>query len=671
MKRLWILFGIGLASLLPGALWAQPLSGSYDIGGGAANYPSFTEAIVSMNSRGVSAPVIFNVYGGDYNEAIILNQVNGASAINTITFRDASGTARLNYAGATAVDGVVKMSGGDHFIFDGIDIAITLGNTQKCVWITNTSQDNRFLNATYTGPGFGNSQNYCVYMYGSLNNSNVFRGLTLQTAYKAFHLTSLSTASQQSRDVLIDSCHIQNVRTGVYCTYLKNFVIRDNDIQLTAIGSTTDGAYGLYVDSQLSGDSVSFYRNRVHDFIAVGGGVGCGLARLKSALGNVYLHNNFCYGFQTTGNSVIHGISLESGNAWVYFNSFRVDDIAGTGPVYLVYQNTATGTHVFENNILYSAEQTNTVYGFFGTLTANRPDVLDYNVYTNSNGSNYTLAAFGTSAVYTTLPALQSATAFEDHGLDGDPGFISASDLHIQPTVGFVSNGGLAIAGIGDDIDAAPRLSPPDIGADEYVYAAPTAEYAVMELLNVLPIFSELLPYTIGARVTNRGSAAQTDVPIRLFYQGALQDTALLSLLPDETDTVWFDWTTPLAPDTGTLVVRSFLAGDAVLANDSLADTVVVVGQAMNGPYEVGDGFEFSSPAVALGQLQARGVAGPVMFLVHGGVYPDALAFAPIGGVSPVNTVTFYEIFFERAGGTQFVRSGGHAAPDGRKLYPL
>ena len=123
MKRLWILVGV-LAALgaLPGGVWAQPLAGSYNIGGVPGNYPSFTEAIVALNSRGVSAPVVFNVYGGDYNEAIILNQVNGASTTNTITFLDASGTARLNYTGATAVDGVVKISGGDHFIFDGIDI---------------------------------------------------------------------------------------------------------------------------------------------------------------------------------------------------------------------------------------------------------------------------------------------------------------------------------------------------------------------------------------------------------------------------------------------------------------------------------------------------------------------------------------------------------------------
>ncbi len=270
--------------------------------------------------------------------------------------------------------------------------------------------------------------------------------------------------------------------------------------------------------------------------------------------------------------------------------------------------------------------------------------MLDYNVYTNESGSNYTLAAFGVGNPHTTLPALQAATPFEDHGLFGDPGFVSTSDLHIQTTVGFLSNAGNPIAWITDDIDAAPRLSPPDIGADEYTYAAPTAEYAVMELLNILPIYGELLPYTVGARVTNRGSAAQTNVPIRLFYQGVLQDTTLLSLLPDETDTVWFDWTTPLAPDTGALVVRSFLTDDAVLANDSLADTVVVVGQAMNGPYEVGDGFEFTTLAVAVGQLHARGVAGPVMFLVHGGVYPEPLTIGLIGGVSATNIVTFYEI---------------------------
>ncbi|MBM3324913.1 MAG: hypothetical protein FJY66_04530, partial [Calditrichaeota bacterium] len=65
-----------------------PLAGSYDIGGGNNDYNSFSEAVAALMSNGVSGAVTFNVYGTIYNEAIQIGDITGASAVNTVTFRD-------------------------------------------------------------------------------------------------------------------------------------------------------------------------------------------------------------------------------------------------------------------------------------------------------------------------------------------------------------------------------------------------------------------------------------------------------------------------------------------------------------------------------------------------------------------------------------------------------
>ena len=73
-------------------LYAQITTGTYTIGGASPSYATFTAAVADLNTNGLAGdgPVVFDVRDGTYDEQLVINQITGASAINTITFQSES-----------------------------------------------------------------------------------------------------------------------------------------------------------------------------------------------------------------------------------------------------------------------------------------------------------------------------------------------------------------------------------------------------------------------------------------------------------------------------------------------------------------------------------------------------------------------------------------------------
>ena len=68
--------------------------GSYTIGaGGDYDYGSISTALDSLSIYGISGPITFNIQAGTYNDPVVLGQVYGASATNTVTFQSADANA--------------------------------------------------------------------------------------------------------------------------------------------------------------------------------------------------------------------------------------------------------------------------------------------------------------------------------------------------------------------------------------------------------------------------------------------------------------------------------------------------------------------------------------------------------------------------------------------------
>jgi hypothetical protein len=622
-----------------------PLAGSYDIGGGVNNYPNFTTAVAALYGNGISDAVTFNVYGGDYNEQVrLIGAVPGASADDTIKFRDASGTARLHVTSLIpSPNGVIQDSLASYVIFDGIDIYLdhVHDSTYKCLYIKGAKKC-IFRNADWRGAGYSASTvKYGVEMLGIACDSNVFENLHFRRHNTAFHSTG--GPAQRHKGNIIRNCTTDSLWNGFYFSYHSGLRIYGNDIQINGPGAS--GVKGIEVNSQAAGDTIYIYRNKFHNFIS--GGSPYVIQAYASVAGFVLnVYNNFFYDIRTSGSSAFYGVlgTYSAGTTNFDFNSVRIPNVAGSGAMRVIFNQSTSAIVNIRNNIFYCAEPDVQMDVYYSSLTY-VPTILDYNAYYDStNSANFRV--YRTSAAnYTTVAALQAGTVYEDHGLQGDPGYTSTTDLHIQNTYNLVSNNGLPVAGIGDDYDGQARSgSNPDIGADEYTYLAPPADYAVTEMLNVIYLNPEFTLLHPRARVVNRGSAAQTDAPVRLFYEGVQQDEVLVSLGVDEVDTVDFDWTTPAAPQLGTLEVQSFLTSDADLTNDSVLFAVRIVGQPMHDTYDIGGGSNhYANFSAAITDLTLRTMDGAVIFDVYGTTYTDSLVMGPITGASETNTITFRE----------------------------
>lgn len=554
-----------------------PLAGTYDIGGATPDFASFAEAVSALQAAGISAPVTFDVYGGDYDEwVLITGPIVGASATDTILFRDASGSARIVHGGDIGVSvGALQLDSASYMIFDGIDVDVTSGVTRKAIGLRDGSSNNIFRNATITGNGTSSSISYCVYMYSNDVTDNIFENLHITNARVACNLSAFSADDDHSVGNIFRNNMIDNVWNGFIVSYARSVFIHDNDIQLNGAGNSSY-AYGFTRESGTSVDEVDFYNNKVHN-ISTSSSSGGGLANIDGGLsgGVVRVYNNFCYDFDP-GIGGVRVFYLEDANGEIYNNSIYVNDVS-SGTIYFNYMS-GSSNHIIKNNIFYNGDPDNTARGLYGSLASYAPAEMDYNVWYYTT-PNWLIHYITSSQQYATLADMQANTSYGDNSIEGDPGFTSATDLHILDAIGTVSNLGLSIPYVTTDIDGDARSVTPDIGADEYTFLAPAADYRVVAIVDPLELYTELTAITIDVAVQNAGSATQTDVPVKLFYNDVEEDEILVTLDPEEVDTISFTWNTPAAPSSGTLEAQAFLVGDANPNNDSVFVATAILGQ--------------------------------------------------------------------------------------------
>jgi hypothetical protein len=163
------------------------LSGSYTIGGVAPDYIDFASAVADINAFGLCGPAVFDVRAGTYPEQILLGQVIGMSALNTVTFRSEDGdrdSVIVEFAAFLSTDNyVVRMDDADYFRFEqmtlrntGATYATVLDVTGGSDW--NSFWDIRFHSTLITTTS--TNANVISSNAGTNDNYNSFIGNTIE-----------------------------------------------------------------------------------------------------------------------------------------------------------------------------------------------------------------------------------------------------------------------------------------------------------------------------------------------------------------------------------------------------------------------------------------------------------------------------------------------------------
>jgi len=112
---------------------AQPLSGSYTVGGASANFDSLSQAVTELVNNGISGAVIFNIRPGTYEEQVIIPEIAGASSSNTITFQSETGIVedviwQFENPNWTNFNYVIRIDAADYLRFKNITFNANLAN---------------------------------------------------------------------------------------------------------------------------------------------------------------------------------------------------------------------------------------------------------------------------------------------------------------------------------------------------------------------------------------------------------------------------------------------------------------------------------------------------------------------------------------------------------------
>jgi len=505
------------------------LSGTVTIGA-SGTYTSLTGAgglFSELNTKGMSNNLLVQIVdaslsenGTNMLEPILYNTCDGGPYTLTIK-PTVQTTVTGNSAGA-----VIRLNGADGVIIDGSigattntvcppvsanrDMTIVNTNTSTSsavIWLqsngSNGSTGNTIKNCnisgnsnttTLIGIGSGGST-IATNSLGTGNNNNAFVNNSIKKTQHGIYSQGASAANKNTGTIvnqnIINTSSPDNVQiSGIRVGFENNITISGNEIAHLSGSATTAGislgllpsnTFTVFTGNEVTGALVS--KNKLDDIVRDGDGTALGISvsavTSASSAANV-IANNMISGVRTNGTFTTNfpaGILVgggSQGSTGVYYNTISLTGagttaspgfgmaIGGTNPVVDLRNNIFVNNMTSGSGTMYAI---GLAYNIFSNLTS------DHNNFFTSAEPLALIGGLGNtpSGDQATLANWQSATGKDGASVNIDPGFVSASDLHIDvedPVNVPLDNAAIAIS-ITDDIDCETRTT--DIGADEFV----------------------------------------------------------------------------------------------------------------------------------------------------------------------------------------------------------
>ena len=618
---------------------------------GGTNFQSFNDAVFALRC-GIGGPIVFNVVSGSgpYNEQVIIGQIQGSSAINTVTF-NGNGETITNLSTNTNERAVIKLNGTDHFVFDSLTVVPQGAATTEYGFgfhLLNSADSNIIRNCDINMSTTTTSTNFAgiVSSVGTtatttgtnLSDYNLFENNEITGGY--YGITSVgSTTSAVGNNAMVRNTIKDFYAYGIYLSGNFNALVEKNNIFRPARTASTT-TYGIYVTSLNTGVKLS--KNRIHNLFdgaptATSTSYGIYFTGVDAIAGleNI-VSNNAIYNMN--GNGAQYGIyNTSSDNVFYYYNTVNLDDATATttSDAYCFYQTTEAAGIDLKNNLFSMTRGGNGDKFCMYFATAATTFTSDYNgVFRNAvnshvgyNGSNQT-----------TLANWQAATTQDGNSVSANPYYTDAAAGNLEPRTPALDNEGTPVTGITSDIrDAVRSATTPDIGAWEFAVpvctAPPTAGSAT-----AVPNTGICLgtPIDLDLNGNSIGSGQSYQWQFATAAAGPYTNLGNPKLFPD---------TTILA--SGTFWYRCVVTCSSQSANS----TPVQVN--MNPPFPAGvytinntiptdypGGSNFNSFVEAVSVMEC-GISGPVTFNVAAGTYSEQVRMHRITGASNTSRVTF------------------------------
>ena len=578
------------------------LSGDYTVGGTNPDFTSLVEAQDALNYGGMAGPVRLLLRSGEYNEQILLNEIDGISSTNTLTIQSETNMASdvtITHESSSSKNYLIRLNGTDNVIITDLTFAPS-GSSYNDVMRFENSTDNIEVNN-------------CIF------NGN--RGTAI--------FTSGSTAYQ---DISIENNEFNNFDVAINLSgSLKEVYILNNAISNPTISYNwaiySSGPDSLFIESNVvnreggssgcyvySCTDVNFENNEIYL-----NGVGTGLY-LDRITGSGLIVNN---AISTIGDGMYF---YDVNETEVYYNSVLTTDANGNKSA--IYHRYCDNLNL-KNNI-FSNEGGR--YAMFGYSISGL--VSDYNNFysTTNNFINWD------GVVYPDLESYQMVSMQDSNSVNANPVFTDVVDLHANQSL--IDGAGISISTINTDITGATRDDPPDMGAYEFTAMGDNAGILA---LTPEPQFDPDT-YPVIVELFNSGPSVLSSDSIYWSVNGVDQTPILwtgnLNVNASENVTLG-NYQFDDATNYEILVWSSSPNGqqDIDLSDDTLL--VENLYTTLSGDYTVGgDDPNFNTLTEAQDALNYGGIAGSVNLLIRNGVYEEQIVLSEIAGSSTDNTIT-------------------------------
>lgn len=178
---------------------AEGVKGTFTIGSSAtADFPTFKQAVKSVE-KGIEGPVVFEIESGNYAENLVIENIPGTSAANTLTFRSKSGS-----RGDVVVKGSFSQAEKDGIVRI---IATPYVNIEN---LTVAAGSAAFDNAIYVARGSFNA-NISNLDVSADKVTSGYTGISLLRTY-----ASTNEAGQFNDNLTVQDCRFSGGRIGLY-----------------------------------------------------------------------------------------------------------------------------------------------------------------------------------------------------------------------------------------------------------------------------------------------------------------------------------------------------------------------------------------------------------------------------------------------------------------------
>lgn len=631
-----------------------PLCGNYTINSSIApsstNFTSFNSAVSMLNASGVSCKVTFNVAANTYTEQVNLGAILGTSATNTVNFDGGTGNAAtriLTFSSTlSTANYTVNLNGANYVRFKNMTINATNGTWGTAMQYTGNASNDSFFKVTFNGISTtSTSQQYSV-ITSSTSGSNVSNDIVIDSCtinngsigMYNYSSSSSSLGSSSQRTTLSNSTLTNQYYIGIQNQYMDGVVIKGNTITTNSAYTNYNGIYNYWIMVLADANKTIITNNRISG--AVGGygmynyylGVNSG----GSTPARRYLIANNYIQIGSSANATIGMYNNQDNGVDYIYNSINIgtSQTANTSAAAYFQQGYGSYQNTIQNNIFAAyngaASIRMDINGMYSTCNYN-------DLYTTGS----TLGYYNTSTACGTIAIWRTNSARDLNSINVAPAFTSNTVLtHNNTSLKF----GTPLASLMTlDIDGRPRsVTLPYMGG----YERPVPNNMGANLLLSPSLPTSTGTFNVRVNVKNNGGNTITNATIGFKFNGGAAVTTAYTGSLVSLDTTSYNFTTPqitIASGSNTLKIWGVASGDGDNTDDTLTFTFC---PGISGNYTINNTIAASSTnfttfASAIAALNTcGGVSGPIKFTVTG-TFNEQVIIPAITNASNTNSITF------------------------------